>query len=422
MSPALLALLSVSQWKQDRFAIGGWVDPIVPPKRFDAEYARAAAANFTVLLGGFGATTPPTVRLQIEAARRAGLAAVPSICGGACANLTGAWGFQIIDEPKVSQFTSVAKLVAEAKELGNMAFVNLLPNYAPAAAWNASSYAEYVGQFMTEVKPNMLSVDNYPAFDSPHAGHQSKAGYIDNLLVLRQAAHSVEPPLPFWNFFRAMPYGASGSQYDVSEGELRWQAFTSLAIGATGVLYFCYWTPPGAAFRYGEAIMTPAPGAKPDIANQVPGSKYPMARRINSKLRALGDWLLARRSSAVVQVSGGRTESAIIESCAAVEGVNGTNVGDHWSFLIGLFDENRTLVLSNQDHQHAALATLTLREGARAGALHEVDPQSGTLAPALDDAPVLPGFQVSLLAGDARVFTWIPTHPPTWVDPHPVVS
>jgi hypothetical protein len=35
MLPALLsALLSVSQcqWKQDRFAIGGWVDPIVPPE------------------------------------------------------------------------------------------------------------------------------------------------------------------------------------------------------------------------------------------------------------------------------------------------------------------------------------------------------------------------------------------------------
>jgi hypothetical protein len=41
---------------------------------------------------------------QIAAAGRHGLAAIPSICGGACANISGAWGFQIADEPSVSAF------------------------------------------------------------------------------------------------------------------------------------------------------------------------------------------------------------------------------------------------------------------------------------------------------------------------------
>jgi hypothetical protein len=31
--------LTSSPWKQDRFAISFWVDPIVPPNRFDAEYS-----------------------------------------------------------------------------------------------------------------------------------------------------------------------------------------------------------------------------------------------------------------------------------------------------------------------------------------------------------------------------------------------
>ena len=52
-----------------RFAIGFWVDPTVPPARFDAEYRVIADANFTVLLGGYGATKPPEVTLQIAAAR-----------------------------------------------------------------------------------------------------------------------------------------------------------------------------------------------------------------------------------------------------------------------------------------------------------------------------------------------------------------
>ena len=50
---------------------------------------------------------------------------------------------------------------------------------------------------------------------------------------------------------------------------MRWQVMTSLALGAKGVMYFCYWTPNGADFSLGQAIMTPAPGSKPDLANQV---------------------------------------------------------------------------------------------------------------------------------------------------------
>ena len=86
-------------------------------------------------------------------------------------------------------------------------------------------------QFVREVKPNMLSLDNYPHFDtaggsgcaSPPcaAGPQTKANYIANLLVIREAA--LEAGIPFMNFFKSMPYGsqASGSPspYDVSESE-----------------------------------------------------------------------------------------------------------------------------------------------------------------------------------------------------------
>ena len=87
-----------------------------------------AYVDAQVLLGGFGATTPDTVTQQIAAASAAGLASVPSICGGKCANLSGAWGFQIADEPGTSKFAELAPLVATAKAAGQLAFVNLLPN------------------------------------------------------------------------------------------------------------------------------------------------------------------------------------------------------------------------------------------------------------------------------------------------------
>ena len=49
---------------QDRFAIGFWVDPPADEK-MDERYAEIAAANFTLVLGGFGARTPEAVQRQL---------------------------------------------------------------------------------------------------------------------------------------------------------------------------------------------------------------------------------------------------------------------------------------------------------------------------------------------------------------------
>ena len=393
-------------WKQDRFAISMFVDPIVPPDRFDSEYQRIANANFTVLLGGFGAVTPSTVTQQVAAAKKNGLIVLPSICNGACANIsdTNVWGFQIADEPNVSSFNTVATLVADAKANGKMAFVNLLPNYATPEQLGAETYRDYVDIFMKVVQPNMLCMDHYPQFDQATTGNATKAGYISNLLVLREAAASVEPNIPFWNFFNAMPFNQA-SQFDVSEAELRWQIYTSLAIGAKGVLYFSYWTPPGPEFLRGQAIMTPTPGCEPDISNQSPGNKFPMVQRINSKLRVLGNWLFPKVSSAVVQASGDRT-STILLNQLPWNSISGSLTGPQFDFLLGCYDENKTVLLVNQDSNHPALATVGGMDSTTLMNMMEVDSNSGDLIPARDDSPFLPGFQIALLAGDGRLFTW----------------
>lgn len=394
----------LTAWKQDRFAISFWVDPIVPPNRFDAEYRRVAEANFTVLLGGFGAKHRSTVTLQIAAAKKNDLKAVPNICNGACANISGAWGFQIADEPSVNQFESIAKLVADAKALGQMAFVNLLPNYASPKALGALSYEDYLAQYMETVKPNILSVDHYPDFDDhTHATNKTKKGYILNLLSLRQKSLSVEPNIPFWNFFNAMPYNQA-SQYDVSEGELRWQVYTSLAIGSKGVMYFCYWTPPGEDFLRGQAIMTPTPGNPANIEDQSPGNKYPIVQRINSKLRLFGEFLLLKVSSAVVQTQGSGT--TFFEQLPWTS-INGSATGPRSAFLLGCYDDNKTILLVNQDSNHPALATVGMPEGDGGNRMMELDSNSGRLVPPRDDSPFLPGYQIALLPGDGRIFTWV---------------
>ena len=101
----------------------------------------------------------------------------------------------------------------------------------------------------------------------------------------------------------------------------------------------------------------------------------------------------------MVQLHGVASETKSIEH-PTLQGINGTQTGDSWEFLLGFYDSNRTVLLSNQDSNHPALASLTLE----AGTLKEVDGNSGVVAPAVDDSPLIPGFQVSLLPGDGRLF------------------
>lgn len=79
----------------------------------------------------------------------------------------------------------------------------------------------------------------------------------------------------------------------------------------------------------------------------------------------------------------------------------------YWTVLIGAFalPAPRTAhVVQNQDSVWPTLVTLQF--GGGAGAPGEVDASTGRVAPALDDAPYLPGFQLYLEAGDARVLVF----------------
>ena len=90
----------------------------------------------------------------------------------------------------------------------------------------------------------MLSFDHYPFFQPDpdgRFGNISKAGFVANLATVRRAALGAS--IPFWVAIRVVPipFGVEGgvvAQYDPSEAQLRWQAFTALAYGAKGIIYF----------------------------------------------------------------------------------------------------------------------------------------------------------------------------------------
>ena len=215
---------------------------------------------------------------------------------------------------------------------------------------------------------------------------------------------SLRAGIGFWNFFNAMPFNG---RPDVTESQLRWQSFTSLAFGAKGLLYFCYWSPTGQAsgFQWGNALISPR--ALPGQPSQyLPGPHFFQAARLNAVLGIYGSFLLNATSSGVAFARGPGTGGGggekgvgpVVSLTTSITG--GANVP--WRALVGGFtlpNGGLAALVHNQDTDYPVLLNIVW-----SGVPLEVDRATGGLAPAFNDAPAADGFSVALEAGDARLF------------------
>ncbi|MCC7494835.1 MAG: hypothetical protein IT204_20940 [Fimbriimonadaceae bacterium] len=376
-----------ARFVQDRFAIGLWVDPPVDDRAAE-RYAELAAANFTVVLGGFGARTAEQVKRQLELCEQHDLRAIVARAGLPPEQLpTGPalWGYMVRDEPNCAAFAGLRAEVdaLRAARPGKLAYINLFPNYASPAQLGAATYEEHIARFQREVVPDVLSMDHYPPLQPQADGRD---GYCANLAVLRE--QSLAAGVPFWNFFNTMPFGP---HWDPTEADLRWQVHASLAYGAKGVLYFCYWTPRGDEFPKGGAILT-AEGRRT--------RHYGQAQRINGGLKQWGPTLLQLTSRAVYRLRPGADPAEALAGCPLTAAV-----APHGDYLIGSFthaDGRRAVLLVNYDRAFTSWPTVSF--DVPPAAVLEVSTETGAAAPVVDDSPDLPGLQLSLDSGGARLF------------------
>ena len=284
-----------TNFRQDRFLISLWYDPVVPVETFPQRYQEIADANFTVVMGGFGATTASLTTAQLAASEAAGLKVIAAGAAGINSynGSNALWGYQLKDEPSANEFPYLAnwtKTIAKSHP-GKLRFINLLPS-CPTWQMNASSYDEYVGTFVDEVKPDVLCMDSYPNFAVPPDGPIGRDSYRSNLATLRKHALRVGN-LPFWNFFGVQT--VFGGEPDPTEAMIRWQVFTSVAYGAKGILYFCYW---------GGILETVKPVDSPNATGTlVLNQHYDHAKRTNSHVLAYADHLLTAKSTGVWTVT-----------------------------------------------------------------------------------------------------------------------
>lgn len=384
-SLAMNASAAPERFVQDRFAIGFWVDPPAD-EAMDRHYQDVAAANFTMVIGGFGATTPDTIRRQIDLCEKHGLKALVGMAGLPPAKLPegpAVWGYMVRDEPSARDYPALRETVDALREArpGKLAYINLFPTYANEAQLGTPTYDEHVRRFVEEVGIDVLSMDHYPMMTP---GADGRAGYCGNLEVMRR--YSLERGIPFWNFFNTMPFGPHD---DPTEAQLRWQIYTSVAYGAKGVMYFCYWTPRGGEFPRGGAIIT-AEGRET--------RHYEQAKRINRGLKNLGPTLMQLTSTGVYRVEPGSDPTARLAGTP----VTGLTNGD---YLVGVFrhaDGRRAVLLNNYSFAYTAWPTVAF--DVPLDPVREVCRETGEEIAIVDDSPAIEGLQISLDSGEGRLF------------------
>jgi hypothetical protein len=379
-----------SRFVQDRFVVGFWVEPPFD-RRAEARYKELADAGFNTVLAGFSGAEPGA---YLRLLRRFGLRAILWPKGddvAAWSDDSAIWGYALQDEPNARDFPRLrTRADAIRKDRpGRLAYVNLFPNYATAEQLGTPTYEEYVARFVREVNADVLSMDHYPIF-RPDGG-DGRDRYGENLATMRE--HSLRARVPFWNFFNVMPYGP---HTDPTEAQLRWQVFASLCYGAKGVLYFCYFTPRGGEFPKGGAIIA-ADGTKT--------RHYAQAQRLNAVLKSYGPTLMHLTSTGVYRVRPDDDPAAVLKGSGLLDLKRGEAGDPPGDYLVGAFRHEggrRAILLMNYRFAYSAWPTVVF--DAPADAVREVDPATGREVPVRDESPDLPGLQLSLADGEARLF------------------
>jgi len=154
------------------------------------------------------------------------------------------YGFYIYDEPGATAFPGLARAVDAVRRLApnKLAYINLFPNYATMGGEDSQlqteTYEEHLERFVQEVRPQVLSWDNYmPQYSDDGRDVAQMTLYYTNLVQMRAVAQ--RHGLPYWQTVspsRIFPRSAVPTP-----ANLAFQAWTSLAAGCSSVAWYCYY-------------------------------------------------------------------------------------------------------------------------------------------------------------------------------------
>jgi hypothetical protein len=291
------------------------------------------------------------------------------------------WGFYLMDEPGAGKFADLAHVnqFLLAKEPNCTPYFNLFPTYASEQQLGTKTYEEHVERFMKEVKPRVLSYDHYALLKDG----TERADYFRNMEIIRAAG--LKYGVPYWYIFLITPhYGYR----DPTEGDLRWQAYTALAYGYKGLLYFTYASVKAEGF--GEGII--------DLQGRRT-KRYDLARKVNAEINALGPLLAGLRSTAVYHIA-----TKLPDGTRGPDEKSLVRKAEGGDLVVGELQDakgKRYLFLTNASPHKAATLRVTLADGVRINGEVPRGPGASKRIRAKGKPPVL---TIDLPAGDGRLF------------------
>jgi hypothetical protein len=249
-------------------------------------------------------------------------------------------GYVIMDEPGAGVFHALKEITGLFRKADPLhePVINLLPSYASPVQLGSEDYRGYITSFMAAVKPGLLSYDNYALRE----GVTWYDPWYADLSVVREETRKAG--IPYIVFI--LSEGIRNGLRVPNRAEILWQINTSLAYGAHGVGWFCYWTPESdQGFQQEEGMPPPLIEAHYNAMIDINGKRtevYDFVREANYYLKKAGKELLLWNN----------TDAARYEAGKMVEPGSSpvvTPSGDSANLVIGTFKkENRCrIVLSN---------------------------------------------------------------------------
>lgn len=275
-----------------------------------------------------------------------------------------ALGFFLYDEPQAQMMPGlgeVAEMLRNAMP-GAWSYINLLPNYGTAERMGAPEYDAYVQKFMDEVRPPLLSYDNYSLFNGEMLGR-----FFTNLATVRSAAQKAG--IPFWNVILS---NSHFNYMEPSDATLSLQAYSTIAYGGRGIEYFTYFSPKVGNFRL----------AAVDQFGHRTATWY-MMRRLNNQIRELAPWLIKLHSTGVYHSAPLPEGAEPVAQSSLIKQVRATTFESPPvppEYLIGEFrdDEGHPfLVIVNKSLKYSMRYAIDLKENGQRLVL--VSPYTGQL-------------------------------------------
>lgn len=266
-------------------------------------------------------------------------------------------GYFVADEPAPGAFPKLAAINQYLLERDpkRLPFINLYPNYAPE--WAIGPYEKYVEDFLTIVKPRLLSFDHYAL----NTDGTLRPIYFDNLEVIRRQGLKHGVPIGF-----IFQLTAHFNYRNPSEADLRWQANSALIYGARALLYFTYWTPTNdPAFTKAVAIID----SKGNRSHQ-----YEPTKRLNAEINAWAPTLMKLKSTAVYHTAPLPSSTVALPKDAVVQ------VGEG-NYIVGTFqhdDGSEWVMIMNRDISKGVKTTVKFDKGLKR--LRELSTKNGKLS------------------------------------------